>query len=164
MRIGIWSGALTGFFLTGCVSYYALPVDVPKAKVTFSSYLQEVRVYTFEDDTCARNPYGARLAYFYMKFGDPLSGVEKEILADKEFVFTFNQRSGLTANTYGYHCTVTLAFTPKANARYKSHFESNRNQCVATLFRVVDTGEGEQLLREKSTRQVRPDCVNNISG
>lgn len=164
MRIGIWCGALGGLFLTGCVSYYALPVDVPKASVTFSTDLQEVRVYAFEDDTCAKNPNGNRLAYFYMNSGDPHSGVEKEILADKEFIFTFNRQSGVAPYTPTYRCTVTLAFTPKANARYKSHFASNGNKCVATLFRVVDTGEGEQLLREKSTRQVSPDCVNNISG
>ena len=150
-------------FLSGCVSRYALPPNIPKATLTLSTNLNGVRVQVYDDDKCTKSPYGNRLAYFFLNVADPHSGIEKEIPANNEFIYTFAFSSGVAPVTNTSSCNITLGFVPKANERYKSDFEGKSKQCVASVFRVVNTDNGERLVQEETMRQIKPSCVNNLT-
>jgi len=149
--------------LSGCITRYAVAPDVPKAALTLSTNLNGVRVQAYDDDKCTKSPYGNRLAYFFLGAGDPHSGVEKEIPAGKEFVFTFAMSLGVAPITSTTSCIVTMGFVPKANERYKSSFQGNGEKCIASLVRAVSTDAGERFVAEESARIIRPVCINNLT-
>lgn len=120
-----------------------------------------VRVQVYEDDKCTRSPHGNRLAYFFMGATDPLTGVDKVIPADREFIHTY----AFSAHYYVAMsaCNVTVGFKPVEGGRYRSSFHGQGSQCAVTLQRVVKTDSGERLVPEETVRQINPPCVNNAT-
>lgn len=155
--------------LSGCVRHYALPESAPKAVLNLSTTMNGVRVQAYSDDKCTRSPHGNRLAYFFMSVADPLTGVDKQIPASEEFVYThaFSSQYSVTTSgatfTGGGACSVTVGFKPVAGARYKSTFTREGNRCVVNVSRVVNTQAGERFAPEETLRKIEPPCVNNLT-
>jgi hypothetical protein len=161
MRRAALSAIAFTVLLSGCVRHYAIPTNVPKATLNVSTTMHGVRVQVYDDDKCTHSPHGNRLAYFFWGTADPLTGVDREIPANREFVHTYAFSSyyyvGMTS------CNVTVAFKPVEGARYKSSFSPRANQCVVTVSRLVTTESGERLVPEETVRQIKPACVNNLT-
>lgn len=160
MHLNVAIVVASALVLASCATPYAPPPNVPTAVLNLSTTFNGTRVQAFDNDKCAESPNGLKLAYFFMNTADPLSGVDKLIPTDKEFVYTFAGKA--LYGSYGQSCIVTLAFKPVPNTRYVSKFTVQGNQCVATLHRVVLGDSGERLVPENSVRQIEPTCHNNM--
>jgi len=156
--------------LSSCASMYELPKDTPKASLNISSDLDAVTVQAFEDENCTNTQYWNRLAFFAYSYGDPHSGVIKEIKAEKEFFFTYTLSDGVYGITDVYECNITLGFTPYRDGVYRTHFGLTKGsdlrmysagKCFVTLERKTKDGS---WVEEESLRQVARACVNTWDG
>lgn len=155
---------LASILMQGCVTPYKVPPGTPTASVVFATTSNGVRVQAYDDTSCTRSPYGNRLAYFFLSTADPHTGVEKEIAATKQFVYTFAMASGVAPITNTSSCEVTTAFQPQPGQKYKAVFQVGGEQCVSLLYRVNgSSSEADHLVLESTAQRITPACVNNLT-
>lgn len=146
----------------GCVDHYAVPRSSPTATVIFSTDADGVMVQAFADRTCGKSMIGTRVAYFFRDHFDQRSGAAKEVVAGRDFVFTFRSRSD--TGTVATFCKVTRSFVPEASQTYRAHFISAPDRCDVEVTRSSSHASD---LKEDSAVDVAivdPVCFNDLNG
>lgn len=166
-----WLPLAVGFSmcLTGCVTHYVAPSNLPVAKVTLAADLTGqsgpmILVQNFADESCKPNPLGNRLATFTTRKiqgkGDPHDGITLDIPADKPFIFTYHYFYGAAPYTDTVDCTVTQSFVPVEGGSYKAKFRITDKMC----FVLVTNADGTKLDESAKLHKIEPACINAISG
>jgi hypothetical protein len=148
--------------ITGCARHYSVPASSPKATVIFSSDIDGVMVQSFADKTCGESPNGTRVAYFFRDHFDQRAGTAKEVIADREFVFTFRSRSD--TGTVATFCSVTRAFIPEASQTYRAHFIYLKEGCGIELTRASTENPVPNSEEFVDAEAIVPACLDDFNG
>ena len=147
--------------LLGCLSKkYDAPDSGPTASLTLSANANKLRVQVFDDRHCTKSAYGNRLAYFSGETNGGREEITKQILAEKEFIFTFAQDI-----SERYKCNVTLAFIPEMGKIYHAKYNLiEGRKCTAQIYLESKDTNGNILLEsEPSMVQTPMTCINNLT-
>ena len=145
--------------ITGCATHYAAPSSGPTAFVTFSaSGIRPgawILVQNFASESCEPSPNGTRLATFtttpVQGRGDPHSGVNRAMAANRPVVVTFAYQAGAMGLTDTEACTLTQTFVPQAGSSYRMDVSVTRVEAGITS-------------RVEETRKVEPVCISKLNG
>ena len=147
--------------LHGCFSNkYDAPNDGPVANLTLSTNANKLRVQVFADRHCTKSAYGNRLAYFSEETNDNREVITKQILAEKEFIFTFAQDI-----SERHKCNVTLAFVPEIGKTYHAKYNLiEGRKCNAHIYLESKDNNGNILLESEPSMVKNPmTCINNLT-
>lgn len=155
------------FVMVGCATKYLPPDNEPRATLQMSVDFGDrdiglIYVQAFNNDKCAKTPYGNRLAWFNASgTSGPHKNVRIPMVAEREFILTFGYRLSVPSLSSPIECTVTSAFTPRAGKTYAADFTIADRRCTTQIMEVTDTGDRSPVV---DVRQVTPPCFNNIDG
>ena len=148
-------------FLLGCFSkQYDAPEGGPVASLKLSTNADKLRVQVFDDRQCAKSAYGNRLAYFSGETNNSREEITKQILAEKEFIFTFAQDF-----SERHKCNVTLAFVPEIGKTYHAKYNLiEGRKCNAHIYLESKDNNGNILLESEPSMVQNPmTCINNLT-
>lgn len=161
--------------LAACESYYRVPdsANQPTAKIRFKSSGpdQHVMVAAYDSEECARGPAsgvlgtvggirhdplgvapdgikssGNTLNMIGYNDKEPLKPIERVVLADKPFVFTFFRI--IVSGPVVRSCNATRLFTPKDKSQYEAVYMEDKLGCTVNVYRLEQSGSTVRRILE----------------
>jgi hypothetical protein len=162
---------------------YVTPIDGPTAKLRFISKVSLGRqIWFYENEKCKLGKFGGSIGFvggfdssgevseLHMLDTPPRSNqvIERLIPAERPAVFSFIQISGVNptgVNSVGLlgniinHCTVTMIFTPKANAQYEAVYSNSEEICNVAVYELIANPDNTvSRVPESTARESTEKC------